>query len=272
MVTSLPFAASKWHNTLPCFPPSVDRRLELIAAVSSAPEQTLHYKILAAGRMLVRKSTPTVLAVTSTRPSNTTIVAAVPKIAAHYILGENSSPQRTEITGNDYLKAPVDERFVLENGIGTWKSTSENGHAPAPGFYISNNGPAAESAFLVGALLKAKGPVKLFPAGEARVERMTDVTLESNGQKQHVTEYAITGLSFEPQTVWLDDDLHFFAVPGKWFAIMREGWEVPTISCMRWTAPRKMPANGSSHEDLAQHPAHPIAIEHVQRLRFGDRL
>ena len=43
------------------------------------------------------------------------------------------------------------------------------GAAPAPGFYISNNGPAAESALLVGALLKAKGaPVKLFPAGEAQ--------------------------------------------------------------------------------------------------------
>ena len=41
--------------------------------------------------------------------------------------------------------------------------------APTPGFYVSNNGPAAESALLVGALLKAKGsPVKLLPAGEAR--------------------------------------------------------------------------------------------------------
>ena len=70
-----------------------------------------------------------------------------PKIAAHYILSENSLPLQTTVTGNDYLKAPVDERFTLENGVGTWKSTSENGHAEGTGFYISNNGPAAESAF-----------------------------------------------------------------------------------------------------------------------------
>jgi hypothetical protein len=149
-----------------------------------------------------------------------------PKIAAHYVIDMDGSPVRVDITGNDYLKAPVDEHFAVEAGIGRWKSTSENGEAPAPGFYVSNNGSAAESSFLVSALLKAKnGPVKLFPGGEARLERMTDVTVESHGQKLHVTEFAITGLSFEPQTVWLDDDQHFFGLPGKWFAFLREGWE-----------------------------------------------
>src|SRR5258708_40291248 len=60
------------------------------------------------------------------------------------------------------------------------------------GFYISNNGPGAEQALLVAALVKAKGgPVKLLPAGEARLERVTDATLEDHGQKLHVTEFAI---------------------------------------------------------------------------------
>src|SRR5580700_1914955 len=97
-----------------------------------------------------------------------------PKIAAHYILAADGLPLRIDITGNDYLKAPVDEHYATEAGVGHWKSTSENGQAPAPGFYVSLNGPAAESALLVGALLKANNaPVKLFPAGEARLERMT---------------------------------------------------------------------------------------------------
>ena len=240
--------------------------LSLSAAISSAAQetQTLHYKILAAGRA-AGSEVDTYSSggrVDSTFEYNDR--GRGPKIAAHYLLGENSSPLRTEITGNDYLKAPVDERFVLENGIGTWKSTSENGHVPAPGFYISNNGPAAESAFLVAALLKAKGPVKLLPAGEARVERMTDVTLESNGQKLHVTEYAITGLSFEPQTVWLDDDLHFFAVPGKWFAILREGWEGTNDQLYALDRAAEDARSARLAHDLAQHPAQPIAIEHVR--------
>ena len=246
--------------------PLVVAVLSLSASVPAFAQetQTLHYKILAAGRVSgseVDTYSPGGR-VDSTFEYNDR--GRGPKIAAHYILGENSSPQRTEITGNDYLKAPVDERFVLENGIGTWKSTSENGHAPAPGFYISNNGPAAESAFLVAALLKAKGPVKLFPAGEARVERMTDVTLESNGQKQHVTEYAITGLSFEPQSVWLDDDLHFFAVPGKWFAILREGWEGTNDQLYALDRAAEDARSARLAHELSQHPSQPLAIEHVR--------
>jgi amidohydrolase family protein len=188
-----------------------------------------------------------------------------PKIAAHYVLSENSLPLQTTVTGNDYLKAPVDEHFTLLNGVGTWKSTSENGHVEGTGFYISNNGPAAESAFLVSALLKAKGtPLKLFPAGEARLEKMTDVTLDNKGQKLHVTEYAITGLSFEPQTVWLDDDLHFFAVPGKWFAIMREGWEGTNDQLYALDRAAEDARMARLAKELAQHPSQPIAIEHVR--------
>src|SRR5580704_16594688 len=76
-----------------------------------------------------------------------------PKIEAHYLIAPDGSPLRVDITGNDYLKAPVDEHFSAEGGVGHWKSTSENGRASAPGFYISINGPAAETALLVEALL-----------------------------------------------------------------------------------------------------------------------
>src|SRR5256885_1511920 len=125
-----------------------------------------------------------------------------PKIEARYVIDANSYPLRCDITGVDYLKAAVDEHFSLDAGTGRWKSTSEKGQAAAPGFYVSNNGPASEVALLVSALLKSNGaPLQLFPAGEARLEKMTDVTVESHGKKMHVTEYGITGLGFDPATV-----------------------------------------------------------------------
>ena len=188
-----------------------------------------------------------------------------PKIEAHYTVAADGSPLRTDIIGNDYLKAQVDEHFAIEAGISHWKSTSENGQAPTPGFYISNNGPVAESALLVGALLKAKGaPVKLFPAGEARLERMTDVTVESHGQKTHLTEFAITGLSFEPQTVWLDDDRHFFGIPGKWFAVLREGWEDTNDQLHALDRKSVDERYARLASEFATHPAHPVAVEHVR--------
>jgi hypothetical protein len=188
-----------------------------------------------------------------------------PKITAHYIIGADGSPTRTDITGNDYLKAPVDEHFSVEGGIGHWKSTSENGQAAMPGFYVSNNGPAAETGFLVTTLLKAgNAPLKLFPAGEARLEKMKDVTVESHGQKMHVTQYGITGLGFEPQTVWVDDEQHFFASPGKWFAFLREGWE--DTNDQLYALDRKAIDERYARlgRELARRPDHPVAIEHVR--------
>jgi hypothetical protein len=184
-----------------------------------------------------------------------------PKVAAHYIVAADGLPLRVDETGNDYLKAPVDEHFAVENGIAVWKSTSENGQAPAPGFYISNNGASVEWALLVDALLRAKGvPVKLLPAGEARLERLTDVTLEDHGRKLHVTEFAITGLSFEPQTVWLDDDRHFFGFPGKWLAILREGWEGTNDRLSALGRAAEDDRNARLAHELTQHLDHPVAV------------
>lgn len=188
-----------------------------------------------------------------------------PKISATYILDANGLPLRVDETGNDYLKAPVDEHFEVKDRIAHWKSTAENGHAPAGGFYVSNNGAAAELAFLVASLQKAHGaPVHLFPAGEARLERLTDITLEDHGQKMHVTDFAITGLSFEPQTLWVDDELRLFAIPGNWFAFLREGWEKTNDQLYAIDIKVRDQRYARLANDLAKHPAHAVAIEHVR--------
>jgi hypothetical protein len=188
-----------------------------------------------------------------------------PKVSAVYVLDSNGLPRRVDESGIDYLKAPVDEHFEIKDGIAHWKSTSEDGHAPAGGFYVSNNGAAAELAFLVATLEKAHGtPVRLFPAGEARLERLTDLTLEDHGQKLHVTDFAITGLSFEPQTLWLDDEQHFFAIPGTWFAFLREGWEKTNDQLYAIDIKMRDQRYARLAKDLAKHPALPVAIEHVR--------
>ncbi len=186
-----------------------------------------------------------------------------PKVATHYVIRADGLPTGTDITGHDYWKAPVDEHFFIESGTAHWKSTSESGQA-APGFYISNNGPAAETALLVAALLKAKASVPLLPSGEAKLERMADVTVEDHGQKLHVTEYGITGLSFEPQTIWVDDDRHFFASPGKWNAILRVGWEGVNDRLYALDRAAEDARNIRLARELAQHPDHPVAVEHVR--------
>jgi hypothetical protein len=80
----------------------------------------------------------------------------------------------------------------------------------------------------------------------------------------HVTAYAITGLAFEPQTIWLDDDLHMFAIPGNWFAFLREGWEKTNDQLYAIDVKMRDERYARLARDLAKHPAHAVAIEHVR--------
>jgi Amidohydrolase family len=93
---------------------------------------------------------------------------------------------------------------------------------------------------------------------------MTDVTLEDHGRKLHVTEYGITGLSFEPQPLWLDDDQHLFGFPGNFFAILREGWESANDQLRALDRAAEDSRNARLASELAQHLNHPLAIEHVR--------
>ena len=237
----------------------------LIFVRSSAAQEILRYSILSAGNHAgseVDTYTPGGHIDSSFEYNDR---GRGPKVSAHYLVASDGLPVRVDITGNDYLKASVDEHFAVEDGHAHWKSTGEDGSAPAGGFYISNNGPGVETAILVAALVKAKNtPVKLFPSGEARLERLSDTTVEDHGQSLHVTEYAVIGLSFEPVSVWLDDNRHLFAFPGKWFATLREGWEGTNDKLYALQLKAQDVRYAKLAQELAQHPDRPMAIEHVR--------
>jgi hypothetical protein len=46
-------------------------------------------------------------------------------------------------SGNDYMKAPVDERFTLKDGKAIWKNRTEDGNRSiaTPAFYVPTNAP-----------------------------------------------------------------------------------------------------------------------------------
>src|SRR5689334_21424237 len=61
-----------------------------------------------------------------------------PKITEKIILDKDGIPTSIENSGNDYMKAPVIEKFSFANGTATWKNRAEEGQKAAPGkaFYI----------------------------------------------------------------------------------------------------------------------------------------
>jgi imidazolonepropionase-like amidohydrolase len=160
-----------------------------------------------------------------------------PKTTSILRLDEKGIPLFETVTGNDYLKSPVDESFALSDSTAHWKNTAERGEkkVSAPGYYVALNGAPTETALLVNAALVNEGKITLLPEGEARVQRVSELDVTAGSQKKHVTLYAITGLDFAPSYIWLEDlgcptcillrKNHFFASVDEWGSIVPDGWE-----------------------------------------------
>jgi cytosine/adenosine deaminase-related metal-dependent hydrolase len=151
-----------------------------------------------------------------------------PKVTEHITLNKEGFPVELTNTGNDYLKAPVDEHFSLRSAKASWKNRAEEGEKQISdrAFYVSISGVPEENAILARTLLAAGGRLLLLPEGEASIEKRGELTVSANGQSRTVVQYAISGLDFTPTPIWLDQDGKFFAtVSGSWFAVVPEGWE-----------------------------------------------
>lgn len=150
-----------------------------------------------------------------------------PKTYSTYRLSGDGMVIAEETTGVDYMKNPVAERFATHDGKAEWKNQSEDEKATnSKGkFYVDLNGGPEATAILARALLRNGGKLSVLPSGEARIRRLRVIAAEGNGKQANVTLYEISGLSFTPNYVWLDEEQRFFAGTMWWFATIREGFE-----------------------------------------------
>src|SRR5437016_5203538 len=168
-------------------------------------------------------------------------------IIATWKLDSAGVPVKYEGSGNDYMKAPVEEHCEIKNGRASWKNRSEQGEQPVTGeaFYLPMNSPPEFFALLARALLKApQHKLPLLPAGEATIEPAARVT---SGNHQLI-EYRITGLGFSPKSIWLDQQGQAASV-SAWFSVVPEGVE-PAIDHLQ-AAQQKTDAVWSARIALA---------------------
>ena len=160
-------------------------------------------------------------------------------------------PIEYEGHGNDYMKAPVEERFEMKSDKASWKNRSEQGQQAVTGeaIYLPMNAPPEFLGVLARALLKAPNhKLALLPAGEASLEEAGKVSVASG--KGELAQYRLTGLGFSPQSIWLDRT-----------GIRRP----PSRRGSRWCRPRRIgdgaTANGSqkTDDDWAERIAHELA-------------
>jgi imidazolonepropionase-like amidohydrolase len=186
-----------------------------------------------------------------------------PSTVTRAVVDAQGLPVLLEISGHDYLKNPVSERFERAGGKATWKNDSEKGERAVAGpvFYPSLNGPPQESELLARALLRAPGKrLALLPDGEERIESLGSLQVKQGKEAKTVDLYALSGAGFSPGYIWLDDQQRLFAAYSSWSSIVREGWEGVLPEIGKVQEARVAEREKAQAARLARHPKGPLAI------------
>lgn len=180
-------------------------------------------------------------------------------------LDSSGIPIAESVTGNNYLKVPVHENYTLASGSAHWQNEIEHGARTltAPAMYVAMDPSPIEAGLLAAAALHHGGQLALLPEGEAHVVRVRDLTLESSAEKKHVTLFAVAGLDYSPDYVWLDDRGGFFASVSDWLSVLPDGWQsaLPALSTAQSQVAQARSAGLA--RTLIHRPSGPVAITHV---------
>lgn len=189
-----------------------------------------------------------------------------PKVDCRVQLDGAGIPVLVDITGNDYLKAPVEEHYRLQDGKASWKNVGEQGEKAVAGaaYYPAFSGPPQDLGMLAQALLKAPGQkLALLPEGEARIEKLETLPIAVGGQTRKAVHYVVYGLDFIPTQLWLDETGSYLGTASSWFSVVEEGWEAVLPQLLKaqdeFTAKRASAVAAS----LVKRPSSPIVFRHA---------
>lgn len=186
------------------------------------------------------------------------------KLASRYRFDSTGFPVHLEITGNDYWKNPVAERFELSAGKATWSHGTEKGETriSGPAYYYSLNGADQELGQLARALLRSPSQrLPLLPGGEASIERVTSTRVQRAGEARELTLYAIAGLGYAPVYLWMESQGVFFGRYDGFLTVVRQGWEGVVGELTKAQAAAVAERQKALAGRLGRRPGGPLAIQ-----------
>ena len=176
-----------------------------------------------------------------------------------------SLPVHLTVTGVDYFKKPVDERFDRIRGAMTWRAANDQGRSSKSGFYLPAEYAPEHLAMLARALLRAPThELPLLPAGKARIERLGQEEIVVEGAPIKATLLAISGLGFRPRPLWLDDAGELVAEGDDWYVTIRTGLEPYAKRLMAAQDSILIALETRRAKLLAERPDRPLAITGVR--------
>lgn len=180
-------------------------------------------------------------------------------------------PVSLSLNGHDELETTVSDSFKSVAQHSIWKNAIEHGESDEAGFYLSApvvheqvSAVPEEVALLARALLLAPGQkLRVLPEGEVSIRRGEDLRVESHAQRKTVTRYEISGLDFQPISVWLERDGTTFAIPLEEITVVRQGWEDSLRALENVEERSRKVREADMVSRLAHRPPSSLAYQHI---------
>jgi hypothetical protein len=172
------------------------------------------------------------------------------------------------ITGTSPFGAPIDESFSYIKGEAAWRTLGESGRAQReqPAFYLPTQWGAVGSleALVRAGVKQVDGVLPLFPAGNARVATLAEVTVPSPEGEATLSLYGISGIDFTPNFAWFDEDLNVAARDFGRMGMLPLGWDPAILETLaRIQGEQNALRAGRLSETLAYRPGGPVLFENI---------
>jgi hypothetical protein len=192
-----------------------------------------------------------------------------PHVDATFELADDGTPAAFDSRGHHTMGTKFTATFRRDGDRAHWQSEEETGEraVTGPAFYLPLEGVPELDGLLVRAALQHGGRIALLPAGEAHVEKATEVVVSSGSEQRTIVGYSVSGVGLTPAHTWMNPDGSWFGSVSEWFSVVPEGWEgaiEPLVDKQR-----KLDRARDAHdfERLAQHPpAAGLAYTHARVL------
>src|SRR5258705_1492170 len=151
-----------------------------------------------------------------------------PAVTSHSKTDGKSNIIFQEITGVDYFKTKVEEKFEVKAGKASWKNKFENESVPYKGELYSNiNGNPGEIELSL-KIMKAAAlkKINILPSGTlSYTVAKEEIVKDEKNNSLTIQLIGFSGLGGPPNYNWFTKEGNFFGSLSDWTSIIREGYE-----------------------------------------------
>lgn len=185
-------------------------------------------------------------------------------------LSDKGLPLEWTIKGKTTFGNAVDEYFIAENGMATWRASAGEDQAEFDGntLYVAQSAsPYSLFVYANAMLSNGLNSLDAFPGGQLTIKEIEPLYLKSETSDMSGKIYAINGIDLDPSYLVLDDHKKLLAFISPRFALIRDGFAHHDAD-LRGIAAR---LNASRFENIAKKVTHTFdKIVRINNVRIFD--